>query len=239
MTQILVVHGALGSAAQMQLVASALKEMGNVVVPELPGHGVTSLGDAPFGMNTFVNALADCVAALKLYGEHEDQSSAAPLVFGYSMGGYVALALEAQRPGTFSGIVTLGTKFAWTPEVATIEKARLNPQVIAEKIPKFAALLAERHATSGGWFDVLSNTSGLLAALGDNPILNQRTLESVRIPVTIAVGERDETVSAAEAQTVASWMDRAKVVVIPDAPHPIERVSTAAIAALVQQLRVA
>ena len=85
-------------------------------------------------MHTFVEALGDCVSALALYADDEIANVHAPIVFGYSMSGYVALALEAERPGTFSGIVTLGTKFAWTPDVATTESARLDPAAISKKL---------------------------------------------------------------------------------------------------------
>ncbi|MEO7361019.1 MAG: alpha/beta fold hydrolase, partial [Gemmatimonadaceae bacterium] len=131
MPQIFVVHGALGSAAQMAPIAGALAALGTVHNVELPGHGRTVLpASSDFSMHTFVRALES-----KLRGANADITQK-PFVFGYSMGGYAALALEAEHPGTFAGILTLGTKFAWTPEVALREAGRLNADVIAEKIPK-------------------------------------------------------------------------------------------------------
>ena len=51
---ILVVHGALGSAAQMQPVAEALRTLGKVEIVELPGHGETPLQlGSRFGMDVF------------------------------------------------------------------------------------------------------------------------------------------------------------------------------------------
>ena len=111
MPQIFVVHGALGSAAQMEPVANALASLGTVHNVELPGHGHTSLpASSDFSMATFVRALESDVRMAN------DVATEKPFVFGYSMGGYAALALEAEHPGTFAGILTLGTKFAWTPD---------------------------------------------------------------------------------------------------------------------------
>ena len=46
---------------------------------------------------------------------------------GHSMGGYVALKLALKRPELVDRIITLGTKFNWTPEVAAKEVKMLNP----------------------------------------------------------------------------------------------------------------
>lgn len=209
----------------MQPVASALGTLGRVLTIELPGHGSTPLGSTPFGMSAFVDALGDALSALALYDDGSER--ARPLVFGYSMGGYVALALEAERPGTLGGIVTLGTKFMWTPEYATREGARLDARVMLEKVPKFAALLDERHAACGGWHALLGNTRRVMQVLGAAPLLTRASLARVGVPVMIAVGERDDTVSIDEAREVAAWMPKARAESLPDAPHPIERVPVA------------
>jgi len=139
---IVVLHGALGAAAQMQPIADALRLIDGVAcdvhVIELPGHGETPLADdEDFGVAKFASVLAVQIAARGLVK---------PLCFGYSMGGYVALALEARAPGTFGGIVTLGTKFAWTPGGAAREVRRLDAGKLREKVPHFAAVLEARHA---------------------------------------------------------------------------------------------
>jgi pimeloyl-ACP methyl ester carboxylesterase len=239
MIDIIVVHGALGAAAQMQPVAKALRALGNVVVAELPGHGATTLGDATFSMATFVRSLAETVAAISYVETNRDAAAPKPVVFGYSMGGYVALTLEAKRPGTFSGIVTLGTKFEWTPTVAAQESARLDHGAISEKLPKFAATLSDRHTACGGWHDVLANTRLLLESLGSAPLLTRESLSHIAVPVCVAVGDRDETVSAAEAEKFAGYMRNGVSRVLADTPHPIERVSPDTVLRLVHDVSVA
>ncbi|MGV3711239.1 MAG: alpha/beta fold hydrolase, partial [Gemmatimonas sp.] len=153
-----------------------------------------------------------------------------------SMGGYVALMLETASPGTLAGIVTLGTKFAWSPALALRETARLDPKIIAEKVPKFAAVLTERHAAAGGWELVLDRTGKILAGLGDGPLLTQRSLSHVQARVCVAVGDKDDTVSAEEAREYAAFIPSASSEVLPDTPHPIERVSPDAIVALMSKV---
>ena len=230
---ILVVHGALGSAAQMQPVADALASLGEPVLVELPGHGETPLEPGgSFHIESFAAALAAQVARIRA----ESPDLPAPVVFGYSMGGYVALALEARAPGTFAAVLTLGTKFEWTPELASHEAGRLDPVIVAQKVPKFAETLTERHRGSGGWELALQRTAALLRALGDGPVLNEKTLPAIRIPVCIAVGSRDDTVTPDEARRVAAAMGDATTEVLEDTPHPIERVAPTGIERLLRGL---
>lgn len=238
-TQIFVVHGALGSAQQMEPVAAALRELGEVTNIELPGHGNTPLpARTRFDIQSFVEALRDAVQE-QMTPHTGPHAIIPPVVFGYSMGGYLALALEAQFPGTFGAIVTLGTKFAWTPALALRELSRLDANIILEKIPKFASALEQRHAAAGGWKLVLERTGALLVELGDRPLLVRETLRSVRSTVCVAVGELDDTVSREEAAEYAAFIPKGSTRVIPGTPHPIERVSPAEIVSLMRGVMIA
>lgn len=227
---ILVAHGALGSAEQMQPVIEALRRAfdGEAVVEglELPGHGHTPLADGSrFRLPDFVDDVASIVAA----------RATPPWLFGYSMGGYVALALEARSPGSFAGIITLGTKFEWDGVSASREADRLDPVVIADKVPRFAAALAARHEEAGGWETVVVRTAALLRDNGRAPLLTSDVLERIGIPVTVAVGSRDETVTVDETRRAADVMRNGRSVVMPDVAHPIERVPPDAVVSLVRE----
>lgn len=227
---ILVAHGALGSAEQMQPVIEALRRAfeGEAVVEavELPGHGHTPLADGSrFRLPDFVDDLARVVAA----------RATPPWLFGYSMGGYVALALEARAARSFAGIITLGTKFEWDEASASHEAARLDPVVIAGKVPRFAAALAARHEAAAGWETVVVRTAALLRDNGRAPLLTPDVLERIGIPVTVAVGSRDETVTVDETQRAADVMRNGRCVVLPDVAHPIERVPPDAVVSLVRE----
>ena len=194
---------------------------------EFPGHGSTPLENADeFRLTQFVDVMAARLSLIE---------GPPPLLFGYSMGGYVGLALASRSPRAFRGIVTLGTKFDWNPASAEREAARLDPVVIASKVPKFAAMLAARHAV--GWESVVCRTAALLRANGEAPLLTVDVLERISVPVCVAVGETDDTVSVAESQTAADLMPRGYCVTLVETPHPIERVSVARIVELVQAMR--
>jgi pimeloyl-ACP methyl ester carboxylesterase len=234
MQTILVSHGALGSAEQMQPIVEALEAFGDgrvrIEVLEFPGHGRTPLAtEDAFRLPHFVDVMASAVSAC---------GGPPPVLFGYSMGGYVGLSLEARTPNTFGGIVTLGTKFEWSAESAGREASRLDPVSLQLKVPKFAALLAARHEHAGGWETMMVRTAALLRDNGNAPLLTVESLERIAIPVCVTVGSKDETVSVAEAQAAADMMLRARCEVLEDIPHPIERVPVQRIVDLLRPMLV-
>jgi pimeloyl-ACP methyl ester carboxylesterase len=225
-TSLILVHGALGSGRQLAPVADALGALleATAATVELPGHGQTPATDAEFRMSTFAQQVAAVADACRA------PDAPPAVVFGYSMGGYAALLAEAMQPGTFSGIVTYGTMFDWTPAVAAAATARLDPAVLQAKVPAFAEQLRERHAAAGGWEQMLSRTAALLRTLGDAPPLTSETLARIACPVQLLVGERDDTVTFAQTARIAGQLPRGTVTSIPDAPHPIEQVPVSALA---------
>lgn len=217
---VLVVHGALGSARQMRPVTDALRAQDRyaaVHTVELPGHGDSPLPPATvISMDTFARALG---ATIREASVHR------PIVFGYSMGGYAALLLEHLEPGTLGGIITLGTMLHWTPETAARAASRLDADVLRAKVPAFAAALEARHAGADGWERLLTRTATLLRDLGEAPPLTDSVLRRIHCPVHLLVGDRDDSVTLEEAAQAAAHLPHARASLLPDTPHPIEKVA--------------
>ncbi|MFL5575118.1 MAG: alpha/beta fold hydrolase [Gemmatimonadaceae bacterium] len=220
-THLVLLHGALGARAQLvPLLAPLVERSGgslHVHAPELVGHGETpDVEGRPFRIERF----ADDVAAF-LDGRGVERAA----FFGYSMGGYVALHLAAERPERVAAVATLGTKFVWDPATAEREAARLDPVTIRAGVPRFADALAARHAgTTGGWEGVLARTAGLLRALGERPLLTPDVLSRIAPPVRVMVGDRDATVSVEESAAVARALPKGELAVLPGTPHPLEQI---------------
>lgn len=222
---LILVHGALGSGRQLAPLADALgaELQTTVAIVELPGHGQTRATDDEFRMEAFAASAAGVATAIR------EPGAPAPVVFGYSMGGYAALVAEANAPGTFSGIVTYGTMFDWTPAVAVAAAARLDPAMMTAKVPAFAEQLRERHAEAGGWEQMLARTASLLRTLGDAPPLTADRLARLACPVQLLVGERDDTVTWEQTARIAGLVPRGTAILVPGAPHPIEKVPVSAL----------
>lgn len=218
------IHGALGAADQIEPLRALLEAIPDVRPVELAGHGATPLGDRDFSVRGFADQFVEHLDADG--AEHAD-------VFGYSMGGYVALATAHMRPDRIGRVITLGTKFEWTPDVGARGAAWLDPVKIRAKVPAYADALEARHVGAGGWEANLARTAGLLRALGERPNLDATVLGGIAQPVLIMAGDRDDTVSTEESARAAALLANGRAMVLPDTPHPLERVDHALLASAV------
>ena len=219
---LLLLHGALGSKEQLQGLKQALDSEFEVHLINFSGHGGRTV-QHPFSMDLFKSEVINAISGI----------AEAVHVFGYSMGGYAALAAASEQAELFRSIVTLGTKFDWTPETAGKEAKLLNPLVIEEKVPAFAQRLAELHQNED-WKVVVNKTAEMMMDLGDRPLLDKETLSSIPIPVTIGLGELDNMVSREESLQVSEWVG-AHFVVLEQVKHPIEQVDTKVIADYIRE----
>ncbi|GAB5417681.1 MAG: hypothetical protein Crog4KO_26670 [Crocinitomicaceae bacterium] len=212
MKSIVLLHGALGSDRQMEPLKKHLSESFDVHVLCFEGHGERK-SDRPLAICNFSENLMEFL---------EEHSLKNPLVFGYSMGGYVALYSEAKFPGTFSKIVTLGTKFHWTLDTAAKEVRMLQPEIIEDKVPKFAAHLANMHAPND-WKENMRNTAKMMEAMGENPPLNEIDLSNIKCPVQLLRGTNDAMVSEQETLGVEAQLPNAEFDRLDEVEHPIEK----------------
>jgi pimeloyl-ACP methyl ester carboxylesterase len=218
MNHLLLLHGALGAGSQLQALEPFLTTGATLHRMDFAGHGAASIGDDErFRIERFAD---DVLAYL------DSQSLATVDIFGYSMGGYVALHLAHTSPGRVGRIATLGTKFRWSPEIAARETKMLDAGKIEQKVPHFARSLEERH-TAISWKRNLAMTAEMMTSLGNDSPLGDAELSSIAHPVRIGVGDRDTTVSVEETCGVFRLLPNAELEVMPATLHPLEKVDMA------------
>lgn len=223
MQPLLLLHGAIGSMDQLLPLTEELSTVFDVYSFNFPGHG----GDAPvetFSMLDFAKATAEFIERHQLKN---------PMVFGYSMGGYVAVYLESMHPGTFQKIITLGTKYHWSEEIANKESKMLRADVIEQKLPAFAQQLADRHGATE-WKSLLHKTASMLIELGKQPLLSNSVLQKIDCPTLVLLGEKDHMVSSEETKNAAHALVSGQYEILPNTPHPIEQVDVKLLAAKIK-----
>ncbi|MCW3102258.1 MAG: alpha/beta hydrolase [Bacteroidetes bacterium] len=212
MKHLLLLHGAIGAKDQLQPLAEMLKEKFIVHTLNFSGHGGAKMPEE-FSIEAFA---ADVLAYLKANSIQQAN------IFGYSMGGYVALYLAKHQPEKMEKIFTLGTKFLWSPEIAAKEIKMLDAGKIAEKLPAFAEALEKRHAPND-WKDVLKRTTEMMTALGNKNVLGKADYNSIEHPVLIGIGDKDTMVTLEETIDVYRSLKNASLIVFPGMQHPIEK----------------
>jgi len=144
-------------------------------------------------------------------------------IFGYSMGGYVAVWLALKYPERVGTIITLGTKFDWSPASAEKEVRKLNAEKILEKVPAFARILEHRHAPND-WKELLRKTREMMLSLGNQPLLTEENLKTIQHEVLICLGDQDDMADRSFSEQVAGWLPNGSFHFLRNTPHPIEKV---------------
>ena len=217
MQQLLLLHGAIGAMDQLSELEIYLADSFFVHRLNFSGHGGSPFINQHFSIPLFAKEV------ISFLDKKEIESIA---VFGYSMGGYVAMYLAKHHPQRIHKIITLATKFNWDEVIAAKEIKMLNAQKIEEKLPDFASTLQNRHAPNN-WKTVLQKTVDMLVEMGSSNPLKTDDFKNIQQPVLLMLGDRDKMVTLNETLEVYNNLPQAQLAVLPNTQHPIEMVNTA------------
>lgn len=163
MKKLILLHGALGTQSHFNELAEELKKTYEVYTLNFDGHGGKE-SSSDFSIELFTQNLLDFIG---------DNSLEQASIFGYSMGGYVALNAAIISPKKIGRIITLGTKFDWSLESAEKEVKMLNPTIIEEKIPQFAEKLKKEHQPQD-WKLVMTKTAKMMLDMGNGLRIDEK-----------------------------------------------------------------
>jgi pimeloyl-ACP methyl ester carboxylesterase len=223
---LLLLHGALGSARQLQPLAEKLADLATVHTMDFAGHGGQPLVAAEFTMPHFANQVKELITRLDVGPVH---------VLGYSMGGYAALLAAQETPELFASITTLGTKFDWNPTSAEAETRFLVPEKMATKIPAFVERLAQFHAPTP-WDEVVAATAAMLRLLGQTAPLSVPRVAATKLPIQVLVGDADQTAGPAASDEFARQLPGAPFALLANTPHALEQVRVEELRAHLQRV---
>ncbi|MEO9482284.1 MAG: alpha/beta fold hydrolase [Ekhidna sp.] len=222
MKQLMLIHGAIGSSDQLIPLKEILKDDFEICLLEFSGHGNKASASDSYSLDSFSNQLGDAL----------DEIGVEVHIFGYSMGGFVALWQAAQDAKNMASLTTLGTKMEWSEVIAQREVQHLNPDVIREKVPKFAQALEKRHGEH--WQEVLNRTATFMKELGKSQPIQPSVMEKINIPVQLCLADNDVMVSFEETQRVQQWISGSTLEMLPNSKHPIEQVDLMALASTIR-----
>lgn len=224
MKTLLLLHGAMGSKEQLQPLLEKFSDQYKVYSINFSGHGGTNIPEE-ISIKLFAGEVLSLIEKNKLEKVN---------IFGYSMGGYVALYLALHHPGLVDSVMTLGTKLHWDEPTAAKEVAMLQPEVIAQKVPKFAEQLAQRHHPAD-WKLLMIRTGTMLQQMGKQNPVNAEDFSKVICKVLLMLGDRDKMVTLDETVAVFRQLQKAQLAVLPNTPHAIEQVDVDLVVHLTQK----
>ncbi|PKL80373.1 MAG: hypothetical protein CVV25_04380 [Ignavibacteriae bacterium HGW-Ignavibacteriae-4] len=210
---IILLHGALGTSQQFTPLISHLEGEYNIHTFDLPAHGELAYQADELSMFSFANYVRNYIIKNNLQK---------PLVFGFSMGGFVALTLQSQT-NIFSKIMTLNTKLEWDLETAEREQKMFDPEIILEKVPHYADLLIAMHGEEN-WKSLLAKHRNMMFTIAKSTPLTDYALSKINIPVLLTKGDRDNMVTSEETRVVVGKLSDAEFYEFENTAHPIEKI---------------
>lgn len=123
MENLLLLHGAIGSKQQLLPLENTLAPYYHIHSFNFYGHGGEAFPTESFSIPLFAEQVVCYVQSMELKQIN---------IFGYSMGGYVALYIAKYYPELVIKIITLGTKFYWDSSTAEKEIKQLQPTIIEQ-----------------------------------------------------------------------------------------------------------
>ena len=212
--KILLLHGFLGSIQQMEPLAECLKDRFQVYMYDLPGHHGKSFPEEKFTFATLQQHLYEYIKEFQLNG---------CMVFGYELGGYLALTLEAKISGTFDSIFTWGTDYDWSHQ-----KVQTYKRVFAaDKIEMRDSLLADKlnllHFPSD-WKEICKETLNLIDYTHKHP-LSESEIDNISCKVRIALGDQEEHITIEESAHFYRQLPQGSLLVLPQTKHNLEELN--------------
>lgn len=209
---LVVLHGALGATAleTYRLVAYWERQF-RVVALDFSGHGASASSIETPTWDTYTN---DVTALL----EHLDLRDVR--LFGFSMGGGVALKAGARHPDRIARIAIHATNVQWEAD----DTDRMVPPMLDaldDPDGHWATRLNEIHGSR--WRGLVRQLVGFTRALPGNWI-GDDMLTSVRQPVLISSGDADRYFDVRHAVHLFRTIPDARLWILPGLDHPIQRV---------------
>ncbi len=222
--ELLLLHGALYESRVFNPLLERLREREcEAIAFDLPGHGTADFPEDAFSIEHFGRFVLE---------ELNRRDIERVVIFGYSMGGYIALWLARHYPERVASLLTLGTKMAWTREGAAREVEMLDADLIESKVPAFGETLRGRHGADR-YRELLARTATMMTNLGAAPEVTPEDLEQISQPVRMMVGDRDRMVSIEETADAYRHLQNGELAVLPSTHHPLERADATMLARVI------
>jgi 3-oxoadipate enol-lactonase len=224
---LVLIHGYPLDGGMWSGVARRLAERFQVLKPDLPGRP-----DNPAEPTGRIEDYADFIGAIL-------EKVSPPIgIAGFSMGGYVALALLKGRPEGVGALALIDTRAGADDEAARARREEAIEMVRAKGLDAIADSMLEKLLSppSLGRRDLVDRVRRIilrqqagslesdLKAMRDRPDSTE-FLREISLPTLVAVGEQDAITPPAEAESTAAAIPNARLVIIAEAGHltPMEQ----------------
>ena len=207
---LIVLHGANGSAQDMQPLLDKLGRTRPVLALSWLGHGGRPIPERFRVEDIGADLIAQCDA----------RGIRAAHWFGFSVGGLLALWLAAHHPERVLSVATLTAKFIYDDDAIAHATHLTNADRLRRSTPARAEALERMHAPQD-WQELIVKVRDMFAAFAKTPPLPLEEMRRIRQPVLALGALEDPLVPAAEVQALARLLPNATPALFPGSAHPL------------------
>jgi proline iminopeptidase len=229
---VIALHGGPGSFdhSYLRSALGVLAQANQVVYLDLPGHGRSTWGDPEAW------SFERCAEAVRRFSD--TLGIVKPVVYGHSLGGFVAMVYAADNPGHPSGLVLQSTLGRFDLDRLMREFRRVGGDEVAEIAARFyggerASVSAEEWEICRAYFGPVILSEDERARIVANNALNEPglalmrhfdvldRLHQVTCPVLVSTGDLDPIAPVSAAREIVSALPKgqARLAVIAGAGH--------------------
>ena len=205
---LVVLHGAAGATMlETEPLTRHLEPHFRVLALDFAGHGASGSYD---DVVLSVDFLADNIrGVLDFYGLEQVH------VFGFSIGGFVALRFALMHPKRVGKLAVHGANVDWNDELATTMNARLNATLLASRYPAIAQRLDEFHTD---WQRLFARVNRMITGL---PIhkQTQHALHRIDHPTLVSAVDEDDLLPLGVPFSLHRALPHSTLAILPGTHH--------------------
>lgn len=214
-----VLHGSVGAADTMHAFAAELAPHANVFTPNLLAHG-----GRPLPERLSYDAMVDDVIAYC-----DEQGLERTFLFGFSLGGTLALSIAHRYPERLYGVSAIAPKYVFDNRTLSHWLYLADDERIKARGEEHMAMLSERHHPQP-WSEVARLNRELFRDLHRKSPLSEADLRAIAVPALLFSSDADQIVPLDEALRLGELLPNGRMVIFRGRCHPIDIVPTGPIA---------
>lgn len=207
---LVLLHGAAGcTRLETAPLLRRLESAFHIVALDFHGHGASPSHESSVSFDLFAEDVLGCVDALDLNDV---------FLFGFSMGGNVALDVARRAPERVQAVAAHGANVTWTEARAADMQGRLDAGALAQKSERLADRLASHH---DDWRELFRQMHDWVATLPEQTPNMQAMAGDVDTPALITSVDQDDLFSLEETLTLYTLLPNARLEIFRGDQHAL------------------
>ncbi|PEN14856.1 methylmalonyl-CoA epimerase [Longibacter salinarum] len=217
---LLLLHGAAGcTSLETAPLMRKLETQFQVIALDFRGHGSSTASTDPISFDAYAEDVEIVMDTLEL--QQAD-------LFGFSMGGNVALGFAQQHPDRVGRVAAHGANVTWSQDIVASMQARLDADLLTKQNARLTEHLSAHHLD---WRALFDHMQEWVATLPEQTPRMKQMAEAVDRPALISCVDQDDLFPLSATLALHNLLPDARLEVLRGSHHalplaPLDRLCT-------------